>query len=385
MMFGGYGKGRQDLPQVVQVSIARFSQALPGPGEPLPFLVAIHEEGTGVTWQQNITLDPDLEQHILETTATLYRRGLGYGGGTPESAAAEAQDLGSKLWDAFLGPGGAACLEGLRQTAVLLLDVDETILNLPWELLIRRGDPLALAFPFGRIVRTRTRPRPGRDPLQEDAELCILAVADPTADLAASESEVAMLKTLEGAHGPVRVAVDVLARDEATGARFTERLTSGKYDIVHFAGHAGFDPARPGASVLRLADGVLAADDLLKLDWKAPPYLVFNSACESGRAAGGVRLVSDDSQANGLAAAFLASGVAAYAGYFWPVTDQGAQTFAEMFYTRLLDRQNVGLAFLDARRSTVWDLARTGDLSGYSAVLFGDAASGKRQDLATAA
>jgi hypothetical protein len=47
--------------------------------------------------------------------------------------------------------------------------------------------------------------------------------------------------------------------------------------------------------------------------------------------------------------------------------------------------ENVGLAFQEARKRTVWDLAQAGDLSGFSAVLFGDAASGKRRDLATAA
>ena len=50
-----------------------------------------------------------------------------------------------------------------------------------------------------------------------------------------------------------------------------------------------------------------------------------------------------------------------------------------------LVRLDGGLAFQEARKGTVWDLAQAGDLSGFSAVLFGDAASGKRRDLATAA
>jgi hypothetical protein len=49
MIFGGYSKGKEDLPRVFQISIARFSRDLPGPGEPLSLLVAIHEEGTGIT------------------------------------------------------------------------------------------------------------------------------------------------------------------------------------------------------------------------------------------------------------------------------------------------------------------------------------------------
>ena len=35
-------------------------------GEPPEFLVAIHEEGTGITWQQNVTLDAETEQYFLD-------------------------------------------------------------------------------------------------------------------------------------------------------------------------------------------------------------------------------------------------------------------------------------------------------------------------------
>ena len=126
MIFGGYSKAGGSLPAFFQISIARFSRELPGPGEPLSFLVAIHEEGTGITWQQNITVEPDTKSTFLETTETLYRRGLGYGGGTlPESALAAVDELGRKLWETFLGDAGTAYLadgEGMP----LLLDVDKT-------------------------------------------------------------------------------------------------------------------------------------------------------------------------------------------------------------------------------------------------------------------
>ena len=211
------GQGRSA--RVFQISIARFSRELPGPGESLPFLVAIHEEGTGITWQQNVTVERDTERFFLDATATLYRRGLGYGGGTPESALAAVDELGRKLWATFLGDAGAAYLADSRPTA-LLLDVDETTLNLPWELMAWNGNPLALEYPFGRIVRTRARPRPGRDPLQEDAEARILAIANPTTDLAAAEREVAAIAALAGDHGKFKIAVDVLARGDATLGEF---------------------------------------------------------------------------------------------------------------------------------------------------------------------
>lgn len=103
---------------------------------------------------------------------------------------------------------------------------------------------------------------------------------------------------------------------------------------------------------------------------------------EQDERAGGQRLATDERQANGLAAAFLAAGCAAYAGYFWPVTDAGAQRFAGTFYDALFSLENVGLAFLEARQQVAWELRDAGDLTAYGAVLFGDAASGKRPDLA---
>lgn len=88
---------------------------------------------------------------------------------------------------------------------------------------------------------------------------------------------------------------------------------------------------------------------------------------------------------NRLGVAFLAAGDTVYADYFWPVTDAGAQQFASTFYDALFRLENDGLAFLEARKDVAWGLGEADDLTAFSAVLFGDAASGKQPDLATAA
>jgi hypothetical protein len=67
------------------------------------------------------------------------------------------------------------------------------------------------------------------------------------------------------------------------------------------------------------------------------------------------------------------------------VSDVGAGIFASEFYQQLFERENVGLAFLAARQRTATELEIVGDLAGYGAVLFGDAASAHRRDLYTAA
>lgn len=381
-MFGTYGQGKESLPRVIHVSVARYRQELPESGKPLDFLVTIHEEGTGISWQQNVTVGQKTERHLLDTTQELYLWSLNMAL-TPEKARECVRQLGMRLHDSFIGQQGAQFLKAIEPTAILF-DIDETILNLPWELITSSDTAISQEAPFGRLVTTRIMPRRGRDPLQEDTTVRILAIANPTLDLAATESEVATIAALEGNRGGYRVEVHLLARDEATRSRFSEMLATGDYDILHFAGHASLNPSAPESSALRFADGPLTADDILKLSWHAPPYLVFNSACESGRAVGGKRLLSGESHTNGLAAAFLTAGVYGYAGYFWPVTDAGAGLFAKTFYRSLFQRENVGLAFLDARQYAIQELGGGGDLTGYSAVLFGDAASKHRRDLAMA-
>jgi len=381
-MWGGYGKGKAFLPRVLHISIARFKAVLPTAGEELEFLVSIHEEGTGLTWQQNICLEAKTEAFLLQATDDLQRWTSGKGL-TAKKAIRLANQLGKTLYQAFIGKAGTVVLQRVTPTAVLL-DVDETILNLPWELLFTGDAPLVMQYPLGRLVTTRTLPQAGRDPIQEDTTLRILAVVNPTDDLASSERELINLRQVAADYSGL-VKLEVLSHDQATLAAFRSALAGQDYDILHFTGHAQLQANHPGESGLYLADGVLRADDVLTLGWSKPPYVVINNACESGRAVTGLRLVDGEKHTNGLASAFLTSGAYAYIGYFWPVSDPGAALFSETFYRQLFETQNVGIAFLHARQRTAQVLLASGDLTGLQAILIGDAASAHRRDLATMA
>ena len=382
MIFASYSKGQEEFPRVIHISVARYRRELPQPGEALEFLVTVHEEGMGITWQQNVTVDPATETYLVEATNDLLLWNVNLAL-TTQKARLRAQELGQRLYRTFIGEEGEKILGAIPATSILL-DIDETIMNLPWELISDAQGPLSLETPLGRLVTTRMILRQGRDPLHEDLVVRILAIANPTLDLATSEAEIAVLQQLKGKYASIPIQVDMLSRQQATRANFKEMLAGNDYDILHFGGHGFLDRDTPGLSALRLADGDLTADEVLNLPWKKPPYFVFNSACESGRGVGGQRLVSAQSQTNGLAAAFLAAGVYGCAGYFWPVTETGAGIFAEAFYKNLFLRENVGLAFLEARQSAIRELGEVGDLTGYSAILYGDAASKHRRDLAMA-
>lgn len=354
------------------------------PGEALSFLVTIHEEGTGVSWQQNVEIGLEREAALIEAVDDLYLWSLDRAL-TPAKAYERVDFVGQELFDLFIGEAGWQVLENLEPTAVLM-NVDETILNLPWELMRWSHMPIVFDEPFGRLVTTRLQLQPGRDPADEDDVVRILAVTNPTSDLGITQSTIKALADLEQDFGAPRIEVTILNEEEGTLGRFRQEVKDKAYDIIHFAGHAYLAQDQPGTSALRFADGDLTAEEVLELPWSKPPYFVFNSACESARAVRGLRLVSGEREGNGLAAAFLASGVYGYAGYFWPVTDVGAGIFTRTFYRAMFERENVGLGFLEARRRTIDEVPReVGDLTGFSAVLYGDAASAHRRDLYTAA
>jgi CHAT domain-containing protein len=292
-------------------------------------------------------------------------------------------ELGRTLRDVFLGAKGRRLLADLDRTALLLM-VDETVLHLPWEMMFDSDNsPLVLA-PFGRVVTTRVAPPTGRDLAMEDPTVRILAVENPTDDLAASERVIEVIEGLRPANPDLDIEVTTLARRDATRRRFAETVLAHDFDIVHFAGHGRFDGDHPSDSAVVLADGLLTDEHVLKLRWKQPPFVVWNSSCESARVGPGTRIVSNARRSNGLASAFLSRGVEAYLGHYFFVEDTSAAEFSETFYTTLLRERNVGRAVQEARQRAIDRFAGECDLTGLGAVFFGDAGTAQRRDLATA-
>lgn len=384
MMLTGARSDRHapDQPRIVQLQISRYTRALPRSGEPLEFLVAMHVEGTPVTWQRNATLPRADEQRLLTAIdgLRLWSAGVGLTLGTAQDAAAA---IGQTLRDVFLGEQGIQLLDRLDRTALLMM-VDETIIHLPWEMMVDAADRPMVLEPFGRVVTTRIMSEPGRDPSTEDATIRILAIENPTDDLAGSGRLIDTINALGDTHDDLEVQVTTLGRSKATRRGVVTAIDGHDYDIIHFAGHGAFDSARPSDGALMLADGSFTDEEVLQLTWSRPPFVVINGSCESARMSSGKRIVSNRKRSNGLAAAFMGRGVEAYLGHYFFVDDAAAAEFGDRFYAALLNERNVGQAVLDARRDAVGRFGVDGDLTGLGAVFFGDAGTAERRDLATA-
>lgn len=384
MIFGESGvSGSHTIPRIVTLGVNRPVKSLPRRGDDLPFRITVHEEGAPLTWVTDTSLPADAEAAVLDGTAALARFSQGQDL-TRRSARRTAVEVGRIMSDLVLGHGVRAALDDLSPSAIHL-EIDETVLDLPWELIGADDHELALDVPVGRLVSSRVRPRPRRDPLAEDKVVRILVVENPTGDLAATTAEVDAIQSLAGRHGAATAEITVLENHRATRAGFDHAVRRGAFDMVHFAGHARFDSHRPGASALYFADGeTLRADDVASIPWASPPYVVFNSACESGRGARNRRLVSRTGSAAGLPAAFLAAGIQGYLGHFFAVDDGAASTVARTFYEALFRTENVGRSVTEARRSVRDRFEDRSDLACFGLTYFGDAGGAERADLAEA-
>jgi CHAT domain-containing protein/tetratricopeptide (TPR) repeat protein len=184
---------------------------------------------------------------------------------------------------------------------------------------------------FASSLPDASRPAPART-----APDSALLVANPAFDrayypgldpLAGARAEVKALEGLYPRH-------DLLVESGATRAAFVERAQ--RASVIHYAGHAVFDDARPERSYLVLAgdstSGQLAADTmrLLKL---GGVRLVVLSACQTlrtreGRSGGFA----------GLSGALLAAGAGGVVGSVWNVDDRLAQPLMVAFHRELRSR-----------------------------------------------
>lgn len=295
--------------------------------------------------------------------------------GNPLSSA-RVKALGEKLARLTLHPDLARALWQIRGQALSVVH-DAAGSRVPWETLTLRGWCPALVNGLSRRYATADLvPARFDSRRREQHDLGVLIIANPTLDLPGADAE---RERIAGILRKVsRIHLTEVTGNAATQARVCAEFESGRYDVIHYAGHAFFDPKRPGESGLVLADGEFTGAHLSALG-RLPPLLVFN-ACESARmrrgAGAGTRRRPQDSvhrrtsmRTNiSLAETLLRAGVAHYIGTHWPVSDDAAAAFAAAFYGAIL-RGSIGDALVKARRAV--HARRSPDWADY--VHYGDA------------
>lgn len=275
-------------------------------------------------------------------------------------SADEVRQSGERIADLLLHATHRELLETDRETPIILVH-DEEASRIPWETLRlgdylpARGPGLSRQYATGNLsvakwVEARRR----------DEKLRVLLVVNPTSDLDGAASEGTRIRALFKDRRDI--VLTEVREAEATRPRLLDHFRSGQFDVVHYAGHAFFDPASPQNSGLICAPpdaqnpSVLSGADVAGLGQL--PMLVFFNACESARVRGlrpgGKKKIKHPDRLRGLvsvAEAFMRGGVANFLGTYWPVGDAPALTFAETFYRGLIAGQPLGPSITIAREA----------------------------------
>ncbi|MGA1842605.1 MAG: CHAT domain-containing protein [bacterium] len=238
----------------------------------------------------------------------------------------------------------------------LELIVDEQLVHIPWELLFDGQRFLCEQFSMGRQVRTRgneiVHPSHAKQP---KSQLSMLIIADPTEDLDVAWKEgISIYEEFQRREDMVKI---ILQSSDQVDLDFVKK-NIWDYDLVHYAGHAEYDPGKPSLSGWMLSDGKLNASDIMKMAGgkKAMPRLVFGNACQSGYTEKWLKEKDNDKvdrihNSYGLVHAFLISGVQYYIGTFCDVSDEYGAHMGIEFYHHLIDGNTIGESLRKARVS----------------------------------
>jgi pimeloyl-ACP methyl ester carboxylesterase len=262
-------------------------------------------------------------------------------------------DFGERLAELVLTPEIMAVLPGMKDRPMVVVH-DAPGSRIPWETIRIDGWSPAISGGLSRryaadnlsVAKWLEKRRYGKT-------LDLLLVVNPTGDLDGAEKEGTCIHGLFDSHSLVNITE--LRGAEASKQTLKRAFQSGKYDVVHYAGHAYFDEQEPSRSgILCHGRDVLTGAELAGLG--NLPGMVFFNACEAGRVRGRGKKPDIDIKKRiqenvGLAEAFLRGGVANYVGTYWSVGDASAKRFAETFYPALLDGKSISSALLSARKS----------------------------------
>lgn len=276
------------------------------------------------------------------------------------------------LWPPELGVPDLPERIDAQRGGYLVLRLDRWTVDLPWEIAVRQDEFLSRTHVLSRQLEINA---PGRPAQLRPATsvLHVLVVGDPTGDLPAARREAQAVATrLEELSG---VEVTALVGD-VTYQDLSRALDSTHYDVLHYAGHARFDPEEHGRGGLVLLDQTLTSEDLSTR--RHLPALVFANACHSAETSVREDPFGGGKQTVDLVTGLLRAGVRAFLGSMWQVDDTAASTFAESFYDTLAnsygqgrqDRTPIGTAVASARQAVI-DRHGEGEPAWASYALYG--------------
>ncbi len=236
------------------------------------------------------------------------------------------------------------------KTDHLAINIDDKLVQIPWELLYDGRRFLCQRFCMGRLVRTKQSVISAVNVRALARPLKMLILADPKGDLKDAYLEGTQIRDyLDREKDLINAS---LQTDNVSSDFIKEKIRN--FDLIHFAGHHDYDPQNPERSGWRLTDGGFEAQDILKMVGAGSlPVLIFSNACQSARTEEWGISENVQNEIFGLANAFILAGVKHYIGTFWEVLDEPSRRFAIGFYKHMLKGLSIGDAVRQARLAVI--------------------------------
>lgn len=281
---------------------------------------------------------------------------------------------GARLYEILLGD---ALAELPPEVDRLVLVPDGILHNLPFSALrpAPEAPPLAARYQISRVPSAtlwlrwrKSEPAPARRPALALADPELPSGPETVSTLVQGSDEVAMrgwsltrgtrLTPLPHARREGRSlvrhlgpGVELLVGAEATEG-FVKGASLGEFGLLHLAAHAVSDREVPERSAVFLAagegdgDGLLQFREIVGLDLSGRCVVLSACSTASGAVLRGEGVLD-------LARAFFQAGAHAVVGSLWPLRDDEAAAFFEVFYTHLGRGRSVGEALQEAQRALI--------------------------------
>jgi pimeloyl-ACP methyl ester carboxylesterase len=265
----------------------------------------------------------------------------------------ELEPFGEQFADLLLPAEVCTVLATMKDRHLVVVH-DGPAARIPWETLTVGDWTAALAGGLSRrYLADNLSIATWLEERRAEPTMRLLLVVNPLGDLAGADEE--GKRILQLASATAGIDVTPLLQKDATKSAVLSALRTGKYDCVHYAGHAFFDPQGPSRSGLICAGReILSGADLMGMS--NLPFLIFFNACEAGRVRGRPTVAAKPasvqvSESYGVAEALMRGGMANYMSTYWPVGDAAAETFASTFYKSVLGGKPIGAALLEGRKA----------------------------------
>jgi hypothetical protein len=230
---------------------------------------------------------------------------------------------------------------------------------------------LVLTHPVRRsITGLRTRARPLAQDFYRDKKIKILLINSNVSGpvningrdyqlppIPGARKEVEQIEAMikEGQkEGRIRCSLDV--KHDVTCEDMADILRRGKYDVIHFSGHAMYSEVPESSSLFfwrktpepKTSIGMLTTNQLNFYVEGTNLKFFYLSCCQGAMAGTAEHLLNNDFL--GITHALLAAGVPSVMAMRWPLNDEMAPLLASSFYEDLFNGKGLELSLFHARR-----------------------------------